>query len=152
MKLQVREHFRRPVGATASELIIIIVLVALVIMASVKMFQGNLGTKVELANDQVASVSTESDEERRLRERGRQADQARAQREQSSKKRGQDEEAEKVARGEEHRRKHADLPDHRPQAGAAAQPSCGGFNPFLIPIVLGLLGLLGYVIAKSKKG
>jgi hypothetical protein len=130
-----------------------IVLVAMIVMAGIKVFEGGISTKVELANESVGSISTENKDLEKLHERGRKSRKARAAAAGSDSPSTtgaakSDGSAADGAPGE----KKGNHPAAAGQGAVAAQGGCGGFNPFLIPIALGLAGLLGYVILKSKKG
>lgn len=159
MKTNLKRSPRRCLGATTTETVLLIVLVAMVVMAGIKLFAGGVGEKVEFANDSIGAVSTEDDEMERLRENAREAKAERAARggaASSTTTSGDKKSSKKSSEGV------ASAPDSaKPSAPASAGPDadarasaggCGGTNPFLIPIVLGLLGLLGYVMAKSRKG
>lgn len=149
-------------GATATETLILMVLVAMVILASIKVLRDTLGDKVNSANDSVAEVSMESAAERdqrRLRENAKKNAAGGAQSGQASAGGAGEGSAAAGSSGA-----GASGAGPSPSGGAAAataQPGaaqaepesgCGGFNPFIIPIALGLAGLLGYVVLKSKKG
>ncbi len=148
-------------GATATETIILVVLVAMVVLASIKVLRDNLGNKVDEANTHVSTVSMDRedpDETRRRRNakeleaqggEGGGASEASGDQEGSGGSEGGSDGAVAASGGHE-----AD--GEAVAAGDAAGPppdeGCGGFNPFIIPIALGLLGLLGYVVMKTRKG
>jgi Flp pilus assembly pilin Flp len=152
------QSLRQRRGATATETVILIVLIAMVVLAGIKAFQGTLGGKVEFANAEVAAVSTEGSDSQRRRANAKRAKEREAasggnssgsSQTQASAQDGSD-------NGGSSGLADPDAPEQGDAAAgaAAAQPEggCGGFNPFAIPIGLGLLGLLGYVIMKSQKG
>lgn len=154
---------RRARGATTTETVMLLVLIAMLVIAGIKMLGGGIGQKVEFASDSVGAVSTESGEMERLRENQREAEVRR------KRKGGQ------VAAGASQKDPTAHASKGAGQQGAgqangpraseganaaASSPAAtassggcgGGFNPFVVPIALGLLGLLGYVVVKSQKG
>ena len=146
-------------GATATETLILIILVALVILASVKVLRDSLANKAETANEHVSAVSIdrEDPDEKRRRQKAKMASRgggeaagSQAEASQQARTPGAGEGSPNAASTEE----GGDPIGEAPAESGAAPPQggCGGFNPFIIPIVLGLLGLLGYVVMKTKKG
>ncbi|MFP4599180.1 MAG: hypothetical protein ACLFVJ_13060 [Persicimonas sp.] len=133
------------------------VLVAMVILASVKVLQDTVGGKVGQANEQVnRGVSTESAEQRD--ERRRHANAKKAADQTGASEGGQAADGSGSGTGDDGQ-KVVDAPEaprgpggRTDQAAASSPGGCGGFNPFIIPIALGLLGLLGYIFMKTKKG
>ncbi len=146
-------HMVRGRGATATETIILLVLVAMVILSIVKMFSNNLGTKVNKANSAVASLSTEDPDARRVRENGKKAWKGQNG---AAAPAGEQQPAAGGSKGNGAAAAANAGKQGAPTQTAAGTPTvqegCGGFNPFVIPIALGLAGLLGYVIMKTKKG
>lgn len=151
------QSLKRRRGATATETVILIVLVAMVVLASIKALSGTLGGKVELANSEVAAVSTESSDAQRRRANAKRA------REQEAGGQGSAANSETLGSGQGRSAKGSTAGLAEPDGpsvgepapgtpGAAPEEGCGGFNPFIIPIGLGMLGLLGYVVMKSQKG
>lgn len=143
-------------GATATETLILVVLVAMIVLASIKVLRDTMGDKVGEANERVASVTTEQDEQEQRRKQATWRDGDDEGARQSSQ--GANAEAggqggsqgdDSVASGPGGLRNMPDGTDSAP--AARSEGGCGGFNPFVIPIILGLLGLLGYVITKAKK-
>lgn len=158
MKIQLHQSLRRGLGATTTETVILLVLIAMVAIAMIKLLGGNIGGKVEFANDSVSAVSTENNEMERLRANQRAAEARRgsggggsaAEASQSAAP-GQPAGAASPASSNDPRERAA--ASARATTAVAPSGGCGGgFNPFVIPIALGLLGLLGYVVVKSQKG
>lgn len=156
MKTQLHRSLRRGVGATTTETVMLLVLVAMVVVAGLKVFGGGVGQKVEFANDSVGAVSIQDNEMDRLRANQRRADAKRASQGRGaaaapSGAAGTPQAEGAATEGSTDKKSGAPAPA---QTNAAVAPTggCGGFNPFAIPIILGLLGLLGYVVVKSRKG
>lgn len=169
MVKRLRRSLRSARGATVTEMVVLIVLVALAVMAGIKALGSTMGAKMDEANTRVAQVSTEqvpgqygkpaSSASGRAEEAGATPNRAAAPAQATPGADDPDDASKSSARGESGDPQLVDAPDvprqrAAPVSNAAAPPDdgCGGFNPFLIPMVLGLLGLLGYVIGKSKKG
>lgn len=134
-----------------------IILVGLIVMAGIKMFGGGIAGKADFANDMVGSVTTENQEAERLRAAGRKAEERR--RAHGGAASGAAEGSEAGGGEARHEEGGAQQAARAPAPATSAATSKeaggadgGGFNPFLIPIVVGLLGLLGYVMLKSQKG
>jgi Flp pilus assembly pilin Flp len=141
-------------GATATETLILVVLVTMVVLASIKVLRDTMGDKADEASTRVASVTTEKGDEDRQeraswRDDGDGAVQGESGADQEAAGQGGSQDSDTVARGPGGLRNMPDGTDSTP--AAHSEGGCGGFNPFLIPIILGLLGLLGYVITKAKK-
>lgn len=156
MKTKLHRSLRRRVGATTTETVMLLVLVAMVVVAGLKVFGGGVGQKVEFANDSIGAVSIQDDEMDRLRANQRRADAKRAAQGRGSAaapsgaaSAAQPQGA--AAEGATDKKSSVPAPA-RSTAAAAPTGGCSGFNPFAIPIILGLLGLLGYVVVKSRKG
>jgi hypothetical protein len=140
-------------------MVILIVLIAMVVLASVKALQGTLGEKVEFASSEVGAVTTESGSSQRQRARMKRAREHEATGGDSTSSRTETGSTPKSSSGEGGLASVADSDGNAQGQAAAAskggpapEGGCGGFNPFLIPIALGLFGLLGYVVLKSQKG
>jgi hypothetical protein len=127
-------------------MVILIVLIAVAVLATVKTLQSTLGAKVDRANAEVAAVTTEGGKEQLQKEKAKQARAEAAAQEKSDQ--GRAEAAPTGVPG------GPDQGGPAPAVAVGAEPEddTGGFNPFIIPIALGLFGLLGYVIMKSQKG
>lgn len=144
-------------GATATETIILVVLVSMVVLASIKVLRDNLGNKVDEANTHVAAVSLDRQDPDEARRKQNEKEAARASAVEASADDSTEPAAADGARADRAvaSSSSGEAVGEVDAAGAAAeQPAggCGGFNPFIIPIFLGLLGLLGYVVMKTKKG
>ncbi|QDG53193.1 hypothetical protein FIV42_21325 [Persicimonas caeni] len=148
-------------GATATETIILVVLVAMVVLASIKVLRDNLGNKVDEANTHVSAVSIDREDPDEKRRRQKAKEMA-----QEGGEAGAGGSSEAGAKGQGSGGSQgggAAVAGPDDEAGgsavasadgqaAAPEGGCGGFNPFIIPIALGLMGLLGYVVMKTKKG
>lgn len=138
-------------GATATELLVLLVLVAIVIMAAIKLLQEGLSDQAGKASDHVSSISTDSEDEdeRRRKENMRRAEASGESGEDDGRGSSDSEDEEVAAPGEP---KGPDPGGTDRVRYAESESGCGGFNPFLIPIALGLAGLIGYIVMKTKKG
>lgn len=143
-------------GATATETIILVLLVAMVVLASIKVLRDNLGNKVEEANTHVSAVSLEREDPDEVRRRRNAKEASQEAQGHSSAQASQDDSTGSRSGDDVSAASGGGAGDvGEAPVGADGEPPAdegGGFNPFIIPIVLGLLGLLGYVIAKTKKG
>lgn len=159
MKTHLRRSLRRGRGATTTETVMLLVLIAMVVIASVKMLGGGIGQNVDFATDSVGAVSTDDNEMERLRANQRKAEARKAARgggsaaSASASTGGSAGSSGGGDSGESGAERRAGAASAQSAPAVAPRGGCGGdFNPFLIPIALGMLGLLGYVVAKSQKG